>query len=436
MEIVHLPPSWASYLNELAFFRTPHREAFEEGLRDARAWLYFESSYWVNAEQKQQFENLEFLLGELERGGPLDKVLPQAFEVVQLMESVQATRDKATYSVDPLINDMVLAGACLLQGQGEERAVSERLPRLRVWGERLREGFLALRGSLPEEAVRDLEVGFGHLERAMVEFGSLESLEAGMARLMETSELLRVLVQWRQQARAQQMERFRRWPIPMVGAGLEECFVAMRGMEPPARAQLWGGPVRSLWMELSSWWGQQRELFPLPADFLSDWIAQMDVDLDELTEFEPGQEIADATLDELEGWVDAVAQGFAEAATRMQPSGHLRGGPAGHYYEVIQGLLRNTLPVPAVPALFEAANPPEAWKSLVEAMLEYTKGGPRELLYEARDELLRLVPPPDVSEGGAWTCPFCQQAVPAGRVTCGHCGGGASVSLEVRSWNA
>jgi len=161
----------------------------------------------------------------------LDKVLPQAFEVVQLMESVQAARDKASYSMDPLINDMVLAGACLLQGQGEQRAVSERLPRLQAWAERLREGFLAVRPGLPDDAVRDLEVGFEHLDQAMGEFASQETLKTGMARLVEASELLRVLVQWRQQARAQQMERFRRWPIPVVGAGLEECFLAMRGQE-------------------------------------------------------------------------------------------------------------------------------------------------------------------------------------------------------------
>ena len=437
MEITHLPPALTGYLNELAFFRQPSDEMlfeFEQGLSDLRAWHYFESAYWVSDAQKQELANLEFLLNEMAALPPLDKLLPQAFEVVQLMESVQAERDKATYSADPLINDLVLAGACWSAGQALERAVPERLPRLQVWGSRLQEAFEAMRPVLPADAQRDLEVGFRHLSLAMEELGSLASVKAGMARLVETSELLLVLVEWRRKGRERQMERFRRWPIPLVGAALEECFEALS--EVPDRVVFWGEAVRPLLVELSHWWGQQRELLPLPADFLAEWIPQVDQDLAELTEFSAEEGISDEVLADLTDWVDALAAGFAEAQRRMQATGHLRGGAAGHYYEVIQGLLRNTLPVPAVPGLFTAANPPEAWQGVVDRMLEFTKGGPRELLYEARDELLRLVPPPDVSEGGGWTCPFCQQKVPSGRTTCGHCGGGASVSLEVQSWNA
>ena len=437
VEIVHLPPSWVSYLNELAFFRTPTEETvleFEQGLADLRAWHYFESSYWVSEAQKQELANLEFLLGELVPGAPLDKLLPQAFEAVQMMESIQAERDKASYSPDPLINDMVLAGACWSVGQAEERAVLERLPRLRVWGSRLQDGFEAMRPLLPGEAQRDLEVGFRHFEQALGELASLASLKAGMARLVETSELLLVLVEWRRKARERQMERFRRWPIPLVGAGLEECFEALPGSQD--RAGLWRDAIRPLFVELSHWWGQQRELLPLPAEFLCEWIPQVDQDLAELADFEPGPSISEEVLADLTDWVEALAESFGEASARMQSAGHLRGGAAGHYYEVIQGLLRNTLPVPAVPGLFTASQPPEAWQGVVDRMLEFTKGGPRELLYEARDELLRLVPAPDVTEGAGWTCPFCQQTVAAGRTSCGHCGGGASVSLDVQSWNA
>lgn len=418
MEIVHLPPALVGYLNELAFFQAPTEEAvaaFEQGVADLRAWHYFESSYWVSEAQKQELANLEFLLGSLD--GPLDKVLPACFEAVQIMESVSAEREKASYSADPLVNDLVLAGACWVSGQALERAVCERLPRLHVWGDRLQAVFEGMREVLPAEAQRDLEVGFRHLALAAEELGSLETVKAGMARLVETSELLLVLVEWRRKARERQMEHFRRWSaLPLVGAGLEEGLGDRE-------------VVRALLVELSHWWGQQRELLPLPADFLVEWIPQVDQDLAELVDCE-------ASVEELAEWLDGLAGSFAEAQALMLPVGHLRGGAAGHYYEVIQGLLRNTLPVPAVPGLFTASEPPEAWQGVVDRMLEYTKGGPRELLYEAREELLRLVPAPDVSEHDGWTCPFCQQRVAAGRTTCGHCGGGASVSLEVQSWNA
>ncbi|MBS2033604.1 hypothetical protein JST97_01345 [bacterium] len=440
MEITHLPSAWASYLNELAFFRTPAentRAAFAEALQDARNWHYFESSYWVSEAQKQALANLEYVLGQMEACHDLQKLLPWAFEAVQLMEGVQAERDKATYSPDPLINDLVLCGACSLQGQALPRALSERLPRLQAWGERLAQAFEAMRPMLPEEAQRDLEVGFRNLDQVLTEFTSLDTLKTGMGRLVDCSELLLVLVEWRKKAREQQLQRFRRWSaLPMVGAGLEQAFEQLERLNPAQRANFWLEVVRPLWIEISNWWGQQRELLPLPCEFLCEWLGQVDQDLAELTDFEPGPAIADPTLAELTDWVEDLAASFGEAAQQMGTVAHLRGGAAGHYFEVIQGLLRNTLPVPAVPALFEQSNPPEAWGGVVERLLEYSKGGPRELLYEARDQLLRLVPPPDLSDHGGWTCPFCQQTVAAGRTSCGHCGGGASLSLDVQSWNA
>jgi len=250
--------------------------------------------------------------------------------------------------------------------------------------------------------------------------------------------LLGVLVEWRQQSRQSMAQKYQRWFVPLVGPSLEECFDLMQAQKPAQRARLWRTRVDGLWVELSFWWGQQRELLPLPASFLADWIEQVDQDLSDLAEWQPGEAIEDETLAELTEWVDALAAGFAESRQYMQGVEHLRGGAAGHYYEVIQGLLRNTLPVVAVPALFDSSEPPEAWGDVVEAMLEYTKGGPRELLYEARDLLLQLVPaPPEGGDGeNFWVCPFCQQRMPTGRTSCSHCGGGASVSLEVRSWDA
>ncbi len=68
--------------------------------------------------------------------------------------------------------------------------------------------------------------------------------------------------------------------------------------------------------------------------------------------------------------------------------------------------MRNTLPLPAVAVLFQPDNPPEAWKGVVERLLlEYSQGGPRELLYQARQELLRLVPAPAGPDSPGWSWP-------------------------------
>ena len=357
-----------------------------------------------------------------------------SFQVVGLMESIEAGRARAQYSRDPLVNDLVLAGVCRLKGQASDRAIGERLPRFSLWLERLEEGFRALESGLSGEVCADLEVGFRHVRMAVEE--GLTSQDS-LGRLVEATDLLGVLVDWRASAREALAAKYSRWFLPLVGPSVEECFAIMRAQKPAQRARLWRSRVAGLWVALGFWWGQQRELLPLPASFLSEWIPQVDADLAELADWEPEATIEDETLAELTEWVEALVAGFGESRPLMKSVEHLRGGAAGHYYEVIQGLLRDTLPVVAVPALFESANPPEAWSEVVEAMLEYTRGGPRELLYEARDMLLELVPG---SAGGGgedfWVCPFCEQKVATGRMVCAHCGGGASVSLEVRSWNA
>lgn len=441
MEIIHLPPGWAGYLNELAFFRQPSDEmqaAFAQSLNDVRAWHAFESAYWIDQAEQQKLENLAFLIEELSQGPPtVDFLVPRCFQVVELMEAVQADRDKAHMSRDPLINDLLLACACRLKGQADDRALPERAPRLVKWLEKLEEGFHAVSPQLPEAARQELEGAFDEA------YGVAEELKQNgidkelMGSLVRSSEMLTVLVEWRSQARQALAEKYQRWLLPLIGPTLEDCFKQLKGAPPPGRAAIWSERVEGLLEELSFWWGQNRELLPLPAEFLGEWISQVDQDLAELTDWEAGAQIDDQTLAQLEEWVEAVADGFTQARQRLKSVEHLRGGQPGYYFEAIQGLLRNSLPVVAVPELLNSSSPPESWREVVDAMLEFTKGGPRELLYEARDKLLELVPPPsDEPEQAAWICPFCQSSQPVGRTTCGHCGGGASVSLQVRSWQA
>lgn len=441
MDLIHLPPGWVGYLNELAFFRQPTEEmqaAFQRGLSDVRAWHAFESAYWVDDAEQQKFENLVFILDELEKGpSTIDFLVPRCFQVVELMEAVQNARDKAHMSRDPLINDLLLACACRLRDQADDRALPERVARLYKWLEKLEEGYHAVQSRLPSEARQELDEAFDEAHRVAEELEQNQVDKALMGSLVRTSELVTVLVEWRQKARQSLAEQNQRWLLPLIGPHLEDCFNQMQKATPAGRSAIWGERVEGLLEELSFWWGQNRELLVLPADFLEEWINQVDQDLAELTDWESGDSIDDGTLAQLTEWVEAVADGFAEARQQLKTVEHLRGGPAGYYFEVIQGLLRNSLPVVAVPELLDSSKPPDGWRDVVDAMLEYTRGGPRELLYEARDKLLELVPPPsDEPNQATWICPFCQQSQPVGRTTCSHCGGGASVSLEVRSWKA
>jgi hypothetical protein len=252
MEIVHLPSGWVSFLNELAFFRSPTEESraeFVQGLEDARAWHTFESGYWVSEAEQQQLENLRFVLDELVGGlrePDLQYLLPRAFQVVQLMEAIQAGREKASYSPDPLVNDLVLAGVCVLQGQGEERALAERIPRFEKWLGKLEEGYQAVQSTLPEQVCQDLEVGFRHVNQALDELPSKDAL----GRLVDATNLLGVLVEWRQQSRQSMAQKYQRWFVPLVGPSLEECFELMQAQKPAQRARLWRTRVDGLWVEV------------------------------------------------------------------------------------------------------------------------------------------------------------------------------------------
>ncbi len=401
VELLHLPPDWASYLNELAFFDNPSDELFLRGLGDIRAWHYFESGYWVQDEDQRDLANLVCVLDELEkRHDSLDFVAPRCFEVIKLMESVRALRGRARYSPHPVLNDLAVCVAASLAGQADSRALPERLPRARAW----RDELAAVDFDHP-----DVGRAFDYFDRALLELPSQEALTT----LLQASELLQVVIDLRSQWRAQLEARYTRWAIPEIGSRLEQAWEEMPSLE------VWREEIVPLWTELSLWWGQNRELLTLPCEFLVNWIPQVDQDLDALVSHEFEGDLAGVT-----DWVEALADDFASARALLRDSSHLRGTQAGDYFELIQGLLANTLPVVVVAELFEQSPPPDSWRPVVEAISEFARGGPRELLYQARTRLLDLVP----SEIG-WTCPFCSQVNASDCVQCVHCGEQTSVTL-------
>ena len=404
MELLHLPPDWASFLNELAFFEQPSDELFVRALGDVRAWHTFESGFWVNEEDRRDLDSLAVVLSELEKKhDSLDFVAPRCFEMVKLMDSIRARRERASYSLHPVLNDLGLAVAATLAGQAEDRAVRERLPRVRAW----RDELWACRTDH-----EDLLRGFELFDRALGELPSREALVT----LLQSAEILQVLVDWRRRWLEDLSREYTRWPIPEVGPRLERAWEEMPS------AEVWESRSAPLWTELAYWWGQNRELLPLPAEFLVSWMAQVDEDLDALVSLDVSEGL---DLAELEGWVDALAADFAAASRLMRPTEHLRGGQGGYYFELIQGLLRNTLPVVVVPELLRESPPPEGWRPVVEGIAEYVRGGPRELLYEARMRLLDLVP-----DGVGWYCPFCSAANGLDAERCASCGEVNAVVVE------
>lgn len=455
MELTHLPPDWVEILNEMAFARAPlgsDDERFESVLVNLRSWHEFESGYSVNAAELQELDNLKFLIDEIENayasGEPaadLEFLAPRLFQIVRLMESIQDLRARAHYSGQPLVNDLVLAGAAFIEGRAEERALPDRVERLRVWKDQLWLGYEEFAPGLGEQACQDLERGFAMIEEGLDEIEQAESLKnpaqlkPSLARLVDGASLLKYLVEFRFRSLEALSGQYPRWEaIPEVGAQLERGIDRLSQLDPAARPAAWEEQIRPLLLELAFWWGQNRDSLPLPAEFVQAWIAEVEELLGVLVHFDSATLAGSPSeLTDVEGLFDQLAGGFAEARDKLVPVQHLRGGQAGLYYEVINGLLRNTQPVFAAAEVFNNAEPPAGWQAVVDDIINYTKSGQRELLHQAREKLWTLVPAPDDGAGPeSWTCPFCQHETPLGQTVCQHCGGGSSVSREVASWDA
>ncbi len=438
--MIHLPAEWVDYLNEVAFFQHPQassQEKFARGIQQARDWLHFESAFWTHQAESVQLANLSSLLEELGKAPPrVDALVPRAFQAVEWMEEITQGRERAQYSRHPVLNDLALATACFLRGQAERRALPERCERVRVWLDSLRAGYEQLAGGLPQPVQLDFQQSFQLFERSLDLLGQARDVEKALTTLLQSSENLDILLSWMQQAQSQQEQHYTRWSLPRVSVRLQRCFENLRLASPTERLTLWEQQARAAIFELSLWWGQHRELLPLPARFLEDWLPLVDDELQALLDVDFGAELGDAELEQLEQALDRLSEGLAEGQQRQLPAAHLEGGSAGHYFELIQGLLRNTLPVVAVPELLKSAPAPQAWSDVAAAILEYSKGGPREYLYEAREELLRKVPAPQL-EACSWTCSVCHHACPPGHQTCGFCGNNrAGASVEAVCWSA
>lgn len=452
MDLPHLPPDWVAVLNEMAFapLTDEGHEQLRQGVCDLEGWYAFESSYALDAAELQQLDNLSFLVGELRQGlfddkaPDLDFLVPRLVQCVRLMDAIRDGRQRTHYTEHRVVDDLIVAAACWMSGGAEARAIHERIPRIEAWKAQLWESYQGVRQQLPEQGQRDLDFGFEAFDEALDEIEQFEHLQdpqelkASLAKLVEATGVLHFLVDFRLQFLEKISATYQRWlALPQIGATLEHAFERLEQMPPEQRAPYWNAQIRPLWVELSFWWGQQRDMLTLPCELLEPWVPEVEEQLELLVNLEPSSLSDDSTLDELFASVDQLSDGFALAQASMVNVDYLRGGQAGQYYELIQGLLRNTLPVFTAISLFSTSEPPAAWQPVVDDILNYTKGGPRELLYSAREKLWTLVPDNQQTEGADhWVCPLCNQNNSLGATTCQHCQSGAGVTLEMKSWDA
>lgn len=452
MGLPHLPPEWVSLLDDLAYdgYREELRQPIQQIAEDVSAWHHFESAYWLDDQEAQQLDNLQFLITEIEhrlgsdQAAPdLDFLAPRLVQCVKLMEDIREGRQRSHYTEHSVVDELLVACAAWVSGQAQERAVHERLPKVEVWQSGLREGYEAFRSGLPEQAQRDLEMAFGLFEESMKQLADChrlsdkQELKPAMASLVDATSLLDFLVDLHRRQSRQLEERYSRWSaIPHVGSRLELALERLTALSSEASNDYWHQQIHPLFLELSCWWGQYQDLLPLPSEWMESWTAEVDQDLDRLLQVEPAHWVEDNGLEELDEILDRLHSGFAESQSRLFPVQHLQGGAAGALFELIQGLLRGMIPVAAVPDVLDSQSVPESWQDIVAEVLHYTREGDRCRLYRARERLLQQVPPPSFEEAQPWECPTCQQLNVPESSTCSNCRGIAGLGKTLRSWNA
>lgn len=388
-------------------------EQLEQAVVDLEEWHHFQAGYTTGPDELQLLDNLAFLISELRDDlASIDHLAPRLTTAVGLMERITRGRARADYSPHAILNDLALAVACTLADKAEERAIPERTAGVRAWQEELHAEFQARRATLPADVRADLETAFTQFNAALHQLERAEGLRDALADLLASSTLLEALIAWRAQALEALTRQHTRWPhLPLIGPRLE---LALGSDDPQPQ-------VQALFTELGLWWGQHRYALMLPAAAVADLFPQVE----EALAFSLAEEIPD--WEEAQQVWDDLDDAFARAREAAVPVEHLRGTQAGNYLELIQSLLNHTLPIFAVPALFTQEEPPAQWLPLVEKILQHTRSGELEPLFEAREALWTLLPPPDPdSLGQHWTCAVCGHANALGSGPCANCGSRAS----------
>ncbi|MBS2036081.1 hypothetical protein JST97_13920 [bacterium] len=450
-DLRHLPPTVVPYLNALSHKATNHRdevEGFLAALQQMTDWWEFQRGYSIDDQEEGQFENLKVLHEEMREAiylptkqEQLDQLVPDLYQAVALMDSINARREAPHYSSQLAVNDFLLCGAAWLQGRADDEAVLSRLERLKAYAGVLRHAFIGARTRLLPEVVESLEAGLNHFRQGMeaVDLENREQFQDSLASIKEGADIMQFLIDWQRQDVQRQAQTSSRFTIPVAGPHFQEALEQARELpreqwrrgikylESVALAQL-----ESSWAHLRSnifWEPNQRleiwEEISLSIEDLKNAVADLDNQ-----QFTPEQ-----ALDNLEEALETLSAAFRQARLNSLEHQHLQGTQAGYYIEALLGALNGSLPFLAFPELFHASPPPEEWKAVVQHMLNYGSDLEVDHLYRAGYLLLQRYPPPppqqEVPEG--WVCPNCGHSNPGG-TRCGACHI-APISLSAEAWS-
>ena len=451
-ELRYLPPTVVPYLNALSHKESDHhleRDGFLAALQQFTDWWNFQSGYWLDKEEEARFDNLKLLHEEVrqaleipDKQEQLDRLVPDLYQIVTLMDQINHRREAPHYSPQLAVNDFLLCGAAWLNERADDAAVEDRLERLQAYVQVLRHAFIGNRSRLLPEVVEALEIGLEHLRTGLqsIDLDDPERFQDGLAAIAEGAEIMQFLIDWQRQDVTRHGERNQRFAIPAAGADFQEALEQARELP----REQWRRGIRYLEQNVipqlvANWESMRSRVFWEPNQRLAVWediqlgiedvsAAVADLNNPEIPEGE--------ALDAFEQALESLSQSFRRARSQSLPHQHLMGSQPGRYIEALLGALNQTLPFVAFPELFHSSPPPEEWKPIVDAILEFGVDLEPDHLYRAGYLLLQRFPPPtdEPLAPQDWTCPSCGHSNHHEATRCIHCHI-APVSLSASVWS-
>ena len=434
--VTNLPPGMAGLLNTLYWGDENFEEELEvfSGLWNHVAdWHHFTSAYAMNSDEKAELANIKILylkVNDILEGEELslDALAPPVYEVFRLMESVNLRRRGSHYSPLPAINELLLAGAALCMGEGEPRAVEERLV--------LAQGFLDNYKVLAQDYRRkmklddtvraELKKGFDMvqegLETAARALPDPEAVADALAQVKAGASIIEVLAQWDRERSLALRDTHTRFKIPQVG---DEFEMALNGLQRADRSK-WNRHIKYfreiVMVELEGFVELIRPGLLLPNDVREelwervaeaiDFVHQAVDDL-ESEEFED----ADA-VKQFEEAAEEASIAFSDIDAYALKADHLVGRPEEMVYGAIRGILVGSVPDAALPELCSQLELAPEVNEPLDLYLQTRDPG---FLYDAAEVLLQSVPVERDIAREPWTCSFCGHHNSAEQRTCSKC---------------
>lgn len=415
------------------------REARDQSLR----WLARESAFSMDDEEAATLQQIGVLWQQIDEVlgaapgmvSPI-RLLPLLFAAWSGQAVVTQERARNPFSDVRVLDDLLKAGAAVVMGRGEARAVRERWPQAQAWLDGILDRYAAQEKKLQPEVRADLEPAFAAMQdglaaaRVAADDGDRDGLRDALESVRAADAVLAHFTRWEKQEplRLSTTSHFR---IPEPGSRFRDLLEGVREGEA-------GWPLRAReayhvhFQPLGDACRRQAETRLLPAQVRATALAAIEETLRDLS---IGLEALAAGQDEA---ADALETGLTRlAATMTVLERHAFSCDGLHtrrtelYWELLRALQEGTVPNVALLQIMRETPQNDAWIPVLQILQEYMEQPDGERLCEAAELVLAMARTAEPDDD-LWLCPACGYGNYLAEKNCGRCG----LETVTPRWNA